>query len=53
MASAMLPADIEEPGEGQVRALVMLCGNPVLSAPGGARLERALQKLDLLVSFDI
>ncbi len=53
MASAMLPADIEEPGEDRVRALVISAGNPVVSGPGGERLERALAKLDLMVSFDL
>jgi len=52
LATAMLPADIEEPGEGRVRALLMSAGNPVLSAPGGAVLERALSQLELFVSFD-
>jgi anaerobic selenocysteine-containing dehydrogenase len=53
MATAMLPADIEEEGEGRVRALIVNAGNPVLSGPGGERLKRALQKLELMVSFDI
>ena len=53
LATAMLPADIEEEGEGQVRALLMSAGNPVLTAPGGAVLERALAGLELFVSFDL
>lgn len=53
MPAAALPDDILEPGEGQVRAMMVVAGNPVLSAPGGARLERALDSLDLLFSIDL
>jgi anaerobic selenocysteine-containing dehydrogenase len=35
-----------------VRALVSLAGNPVLSTPNGARLERALEGLEFMVSVD-
>jgi len=52
MPFAVLPGDILEPGEGRVRALFMSSGNPLLSAPGGEMLERALAALDLFVSFD-
>ncbi|MGH2901196.1 MAG: molybdopterin dinucleotide binding domain-containing protein, partial [Solirubrobacteraceae bacterium] len=47
-----LAEEIETPGAGQVRALVTSAGNPVLSAPGGRRLERALAGLDFMVSID-
>ncbi len=39
--------------EERIRALFVVTGNPVLSAPDGARLDRALEKLDLMVSFDM
>lgn len=48
-----LAEEIETPGDGQLRALVTHAGNPVLSAPNGARLGRALGKLDFMVSIDI
>jgi anaerobic selenocysteine-containing dehydrogenase len=48
-----LADEIETPGPGQVRALLTHAGNPVLSAPNGRRLERALERLELLVSIDI
>ena len=48
-----LTYDILTPGEGQLRALFVACGNPALSAPGGAKLEQALESLDLLVSIDL
>ena len=53
MPAAVLPDDILEPGVGQVRAMMVVAGNPVMSAPGGARLESALGSLDLLFSIDL
>jgi anaerobic selenocysteine-containing dehydrogenase len=49
---AALAEEIEAPGEGRVRALVTCAGNPVLSAPNGPRLDRALAQLDFMVSID-
>jgi anaerobic selenocysteine-containing dehydrogenase len=49
---AALAEEIEAPGPGQVRALITSAGNPVLSVPGGPRLERALGTLDFMVSID-
>ncbi len=49
----LLAEEIETPGEGQVRALVTLASNPVLSSPGGERLARALSGLDFMLSVDI
>ncbi len=48
-----LAEEIETPGEGQVRALIAIAANPVLSAPNGARLAAALDGLDFMVSLDI
>ena len=48
-----LAEEIETPGRGQIRALVTLATNPVLSAPHGARLSQALEGLDFMVSMDI
>lgn len=49
---AALAEEIEVPGDGQVRALVTHAGNPVLSAPNGGRLDRALAGLDFFVAVD-
>jgi anaerobic selenocysteine-containing dehydrogenase len=49
---ATLADEILTPGEGQVRALVLYAGNPVLSAPDGVRLERALESLEFVVAVD-
>ena len=48
-----LADEILTPGEGQIRALVTHAGNPVLSAPGGTRMDEALASLDFMVSIDI
>ena len=50
---AALSEEIDTPGEGRIRALVTSCGNPVLSTPNGARLDRALAGLDFMVSIDL
>lgn len=49
---AVLAEEIETPGEGRIRALIAIAANPVLSAPDGDRLDRALAGLDLMVSVD-
>ncbi len=48
-----LAEEIETPGEGQVRAVISVAANPVLSTPNGPRISAALDTLDLMVSFDI
>ena len=50
---AALAEEIETPGAGQVRALISIAGNPVLSTPNGRRLEGALASLDFMVSVDL
>lgn len=49
---ATLAEEIEIPGDGQVRVLVTVAGNPVLSAANGPRLDRALAGLEFMVSVD-
>jgi anaerobic selenocysteine-containing dehydrogenase len=53
LPAAALAEEIETPGPGQVRALVTFAGNPVLSTPNGARLDRALASLEFMVSIDL
>ncbi len=50
---ACLAEEIETPGDGQIRALFTVSGNPVLSTPNGARLAKALDTLEFMVSLDI
>jgi formate dehydrogenase len=52
MPASLIPQEIETPGQGQLRALFVSAGNPVLSVPDGEAMERALGKLDLMVSLD-
>ena len=52
LPTALLPEEIETPGDGQVRALVTIAGNPVLSAPDGERLSAAMDSLEFMVSID-
>lgn len=48
-----LREEIETPGDGQIRALLTMSGNPVLSTPDGARLGRAMEGLDFMAAVDI
>lgn len=45
--------EMETPGPGQVKALITIASNPVLSSPNGPRLAAAMDKLDFMVSMDI
>ena len=49
---SVLAEEILTPGPGQVRALVVAAGNPVLSTPNGGQLEQALASLDFMVAVD-
>ncbi|MET9276241.1 molybdopterin-dependent oxidoreductase [Kribbella sp. NPDC003557] len=44
--------EILTPGEGQIRAMVTVAGNPVLSTPDGRRLDEALGSLEFMVAVD-
>ena len=48
-----LADEILTPGDGQIRAVVTSCGNPVLSTPNGQKLDEAFASLDFMVSIDI
>lgn len=48
-----LAEEIETPGEGQVKALICIAANPVLSTPNGPRIARALEGLSFMLSMDI
>src|SRR3954471_6321717 len=50
---ACLSEEIETPGEGQVRALFTVAGNPVVSTPNSDRLAGALDSLDFMVALDV
>ncbi len=48
-----LREEIETPGDGQIRAALVVAGNPVLSTPDGQRLAGALEGLDFMAAVDI
>ena len=50
---AALAEEIDTPGEGQVRALLTMAGNPAISTPNAGRLDRALGSLEFMVSIDV
>ena len=49
---AALADEIESAGQRSVRALITAAGNPVLSAPNGRRLDKALGSLEHMVAID-
>ena len=52
--AGLMADEILTPGEGQVRAMFCLSGNPLLTVPNSdGRLEDALKALELLVVIDI
>ena len=52
MPAAALSEELETPGEGQPKAVITVAGNPVLSAPDGDRLSRALGEIGFMLSVD-
>lgn len=53
LPASCLAEEIDTPGQGQVKALITLAGNPALSTPNSDRLQRALRTLKFMVSVDI
>ena len=51
-ASAMAE-EISTLGDGQIRAMVIIGGNPILSTPNGERLAKSFAELEFMVSVDI
>jgi len=47
-----LAEEIDTPGDGRIRALITVAGNPAVSVPGSGRLSRALGTLDAMISID-
>ncbi len=48
-----LAEEIATPGDGQIRALITVAGNPVLSTPAGHKLDEVLPKLDAMIAVDL
>lgn len=51
--AGIMAKEITTPGRGQIRALFVGAGNPVLSVPNGDELEAACEQLDLMVGIDL
>ncbi|RFS17459.1 molybdopterin oxidoreductase family protein [Emticicia sp. C21] len=50
---ATLAEEILTEGESQIKAMVISCGNPILSTPNGGQLDRAFEQLEFMVAIDI
>ncbi|MGH1370876.1 MAG: molybdopterin oxidoreductase family protein [Cellvibrionaceae bacterium] len=48
-----LAEEILTPGEGQLRGLITIAGNPVLSTTNGNEIDKALTDLEFMVSIDL
>jgi anaerobic selenocysteine-containing dehydrogenase len=53
LPAVTMSEEITTPGEGRLRAMVTIAGNPVLSTPDGRGLAAALDELDFMVAIDI
>ncbi|OFB42383.1 molybdopterin-binding oxidoreductase [Mycolicibacterium sp. (ex Dasyatis americana)] len=52
LPAAALAEEIDTAGAGQIKAMITIAGNPVLSAPDGDRLDKALDRVDFMLSVD-
>lgn len=48
-----LAEEIATPGDGQIKALITVAGNPVLSTPAGHKLDEVLPSLEAMISVDL
>jgi anaerobic selenocysteine-containing dehydrogenase len=53
LPATVMGEEILTEGEGQIRGLITIAGNPVLSAPNGNQMDQALDGLDFMVSIDL
>ncbi len=53
LPASTMTEEIMTPGDGRIRAMITIAGNPVLSTPNGKQLEVALGQLDFMVSVDM
>lgn len=52
LPTSIIAEEILTPGDGQIKAFVCTCGNPILSSPNAKQLEDALEQLEFMVSID-
>ncbi|GAB3505937.1 molybdopterin oxidoreductase family protein [Emticicia fontis] len=48
-----LAEEILTEGESQIKAMIISCGNPVLSTPNGGQSDKAFEQLEFMVAIDI
>ena len=53
MPASLIAKEITTLGSGQMKALFVSAGNPVLSVPNGPELEEAMEELELCVAVDL
>jgi formate dehydrogenase len=53
LPASLMAKEMTTPGPGQMRALFVSSGNPVLSVPNGEELEDAIDGLELTVAIDL
>ncbi|MGV0834340.1 molybdopterin-dependent oxidoreductase [Mycolicibacterium thermoresistibile] len=52
LPASVFAEEILTPGDGQIRALITIAGNPARSVPNSAAVERALADVEFMVSID-
>jgi anaerobic selenocysteine-containing dehydrogenase len=52
LPSSVMAEEMLTEGEGRIRAMITIAGNPILSTPNGAQLDRGFDSLDFAVSID-
>ncbi|HEC01385.1 MAG TPA: molybdopterin oxidoreductase family protein [Sphingomonadales bacterium] len=52
LSSSLMAEEILTEGAGQIKAMVLAAGNPVLSTPNGGQLEQAFGQLDFMLAID-
>jgi anaerobic selenocysteine-containing dehydrogenase len=53
LPASALAEEMATPGDGQIKALLTVAGNPVLSTPNGGALDRAMPGLEFAAAIDI
>ena len=51
--ASVFAEDVLSDSPDRIRALIVVAGNPVISFPNTPKMEKALSKLDLLVTIDL
>ena len=53
LPASVMAEEITTPGEGQIKAMFIVAGNPVASTPNADQLDHALDDLEFMVSIDL